>query len=92
MKHEFHALMPMGHHTFSLFVVCPDGHLLLQKRSVQRRLWPQHWAHPSERDGHEWLPPAEVDAPLTSAHRVFVPWLLLEWPRVSAALQLKLAA
>lgn len=45
MKHEVHGLQPMRHRAFSLFVVRPDGRVLLQKRSGHKPLWPHHWAN-----------------------------------------------
>jgi isopentenyl-diphosphate delta-isomerase len=160
IKSEVHGLSPVRHRAFSLFVVRPDGRVLLQKRSGQKPLWPHHWANaccshpmptetieeaacrrareelglliskpatlfkfeyqaqyldvgaehelchvllayvgspilhacPAELDGHEWLTPPEIDAAITSGNRPFAPWFLLEWPRVSAALQRKAAA
>ena len=33
------------HRAFSLFVFNPDGQLLLQRRSDQKRLWPGYWSN-----------------------------------------------
>lgn len=41
------------HRAFSIFLFAPDGRVLLQKRSHEKPLWPDHWAntccsHPRE--------------------------------------------
>ncbi len=33
------------HRAFSLFIFNPDGELLLQQRSAQKRLWPMFWSN-----------------------------------------------
>jgi len=33
------------HRAFSLFIFSPDGRVLLQQRSAQKRLWPMYWSN-----------------------------------------------
>lgn len=45
LKHEVHGVEPLLHRAFSLFVIRPDGRVLLQKRSSHKPLWPRTWAN-----------------------------------------------
>jgi len=44
-KARCHDAAGLLHRAFSLFVFNQDGHLLLQQRSAEKRLWPQYWAN-----------------------------------------------
>ena len=44
-KQECHDGEGILHRAFSLFVFNADGELLLQKRSADKRLWPQFWSN-----------------------------------------------
>ncbi len=44
-KSECHAGQGILHRAFSIFVFNADRHLLLQKRSPEKPLWPNHWSN-----------------------------------------------
>lgn len=44
-KHACHSGEGVLHRAFSAFVFDPEGNLLLQKRSQQKRLWPGYWSN-----------------------------------------------
>ncbi|MEO1482184.1 MAG: isopentenyl-diphosphate Delta-isomerase [Myxococcota bacterium] len=58
-KGEAHNGMGTLHRAFSIFIFNPDGEVLLQKRSEQKRLWPMYWSnsccsHPREGETYEF--------------------------------------
>lgn len=44
-KDKCHDGQGQLHRAFSLFIFNRDGHVLLQQRSAQKRLWPMYWSN-----------------------------------------------
>lgn len=44
-KQSAHDANGLLHRAFSLFIFNPDGKLLMQQRSADKRLWPNYWSN-----------------------------------------------
>jgi isopentenyl-diphosphate Delta-isomerase len=44
-KQSAHDAGGLLHRAFSLFIFNPDGRLLMQQRSADKRLWPNYWSN-----------------------------------------------
>jgi len=44
-KQSAHDAGGLLHRAFSLFIFDPDGRLLMQQRSADKRLWPHYWSN-----------------------------------------------
>jgi isopentenyl-diphosphate Delta-isomerase len=44
-KQSAHDAKGLLHRAFSLFIFNPDGKLLMQQRSADKRLWPNYWSN-----------------------------------------------
>jgi isopentenyl-diphosphate delta-isomerase len=44
-KDRVHSDQGLLHRAFSIFLITQDGHVLIQQRAAQKRLWPNYWSN-----------------------------------------------